>query len=100
MNALKRLRPWAVDFDTGTQNYSIRDSGPDENLDSGDDIIVKSVNLTSYDSAIRFGAGTGSRVRFNEEGTTSGTVIIRLTNSAGAVSTTTVIRTGAIRVTR
>ena len=98
MNALKRLRPWAIDFNTGAQSYQIIDSGPDGSLDTGDDIVHKTVNLLSYDGTIRFGAGTSARATFNEEGYGSGTVTVRLRNSAGSVSTTTVLRTGAIRV--
>ena len=100
IGALKRLRPWAVDFDTGTHVYQIRDSGPDANLDSADDIIVKTVNLTAYEGTIRFEAGTGARMRFNEDGTGTATVLVLMSNSQGTILTTEISRTGAIRVTR
>ena len=100
INALRGLRPWAIDFDTAAHSYAIIDSGPDGNLDSGDDITTRTVNLLGYDRSIRFGGGTGTRIRFSAEGFASGTVTVNLRNSAGSVSTTTVIRTGAIRVTR
>ena len=98
MGALKRLRPWAIDFDTGTNIYRIIDSGPDANLDSGDDIIAKTVNLVSYSGTIRFEAGTDARARFNEDGMGTGTVQIVMSNSRGTITTTEILRTGAIRV--
>ncbi|WP_459822362.1 GspH/FimT family protein [Desulfomicrobium salsuginis] len=98
MNALKRFRPWAMDFDTGAQSYSIIDSGADGNLDTGDDVPFKTVNLLAYGGSIRFGSGTSARVRFSAEGMGSGNATVTLRNSAGTMLTTTVLRTGAIRV--
>lgn len=98
MGALKRLRPWAVDFDTGTNVYQIIDSGPDAILDSADDIVAKTVNLVSYSGTIRFEAGTDARARFNEDGMGTGTVQIVMSNIRGTVITTEILRTGAIRV--
>jgi len=99
MNALRRLRPWDVRFNTVSHTYQIIDS-VDSVFDNGDDIISKTVDLKSYESSIRFGAGTGARIRFDEEGMGEGTVSIILTNIKGSVTNSTVLRTGAIRVTR
>lgn len=98
MGALKRLRPWAVDINTGTNVYQIIDSGPDAILDSGDDIVAKTVNLVSYSGNIRFEAGTDARARFNEDGMGTGTVQIVMSNIRGTVIITEILRTGAIRV--
>jgi Tfp pilus assembly protein FimT len=96
MGALKRLRPWAVNFDTATHVYQIIDFGPTSN--AGDDIIVKTVNLMSYGGTIRFEAGTDAQAQFNEDGMGAGTVRILLSNSRGTITTTEILRTGAIRV--
>jgi len=98
MGALRGLRPWAIDFDTGTNVYQIIDSGPDAILDSADDIVAKTVNLVSYSGTIRFEAGTDARARFNEDGMGTGTVRIVMSNIRGTVITTEILRTGAIRV--
>jgi len=100
MGALKRLRPWTVDFDAGAHVYQVRDSGPDASLDSADDIIAKTVNLMTYDGTIRFEAGTDARMRFNEDGTGTATVLVLMSNSRGTILTTEISRTGAIRVTK
>ncbi len=100
MGALRRLRPWSVDFDTGTHAYQVRDSGPDSRLDSADDIIVKTANLMAYDGTIRFEAGTGDRMKFNEDGSGAATVLVLMSNSRGTILTTEISRTGAIRVTK
>lgn len=98
MGALRRLRPWAVEFNTGTHVYQIIDYGPNRSSGGGDDIIVKTVNLVSYDGTIRFEAGTDARAQFNEDGMGAGTVQIVMSNSRGATTTTRILRTGAIRV--
>jgi prepilin-type N-terminal cleavage/methylation domain-containing protein len=98
MGALRGLRPWAIDFDTGTNVYQIIDSGPDAILDSGDDIVTKTVNLVSYSGTIRFEAGTDARARFNEDGMGAGTVRVVMSNIRGTITTTEILRTGAIRV--
>ena len=100
MGALKRLRPWAIDFNTGTHVYQVIDFGPNRAPEGGggDDIIIKTVNLVSYDGTIRFEAGTDAQARFTEDGMGTGTVHIVMSNSRGTVITTEVLRTGAIRV--
>ena len=99
MGALKRMRPWAFNVDTGTHTYSIIDSGPDASLTAvADNINMKTVNLTAYDGGIRF-AGANS-TSFNAEGMADNSVTIRMTNSQGTVITTDILRTGAVRVTR
>lgn len=100
VGALKRLRPWAIDFDTGAHVYKIIDSGPDAKFDTADDITVKTVDLVSYGGTIRFEAGTGARARFNEEGMGTATVQVLMSNSRGTILTTEILRTGAIRVTK
>lgn len=87
-----------MDFDTGTHSYRIIDSGTDGDLGTGDDIPFKTVNLLAYGGSIRFGAGTSARARFNQDGMGSGNATIILRNSSGTMLTTTVLRTGAIRV--
>lgn len=98
MGALRRMRPWAIDFDTATHVYQIIDFGPNRTPGGGDDIIVKTINLTSYDGTIRFEVGTGARAQFNEDGMGTGTVQIIMSNSRGTITTTEILRTGAIRV--
>ncbi len=98
MGALKRLRPWVVNFNTGTHAYQIIDFGPDRISGGGDDIIVKTVSLASYDGTIRFEPGTDAQARFNEDGMGAGSAQIVLSNSRGTTTTISVLRTGAIRV--
>jgi Tfp pilus assembly protein FimT len=98
MNALKRLRPWAVKFDKGTNTYQIIDLG--DSSSSTDDVVFRTVDLLNYDSSIRFGTLTDTEITFTEEGFADEGITVELTNSAGSISTTEVTRTGAIRVTR
>ena len=99
-HALKTLRPCSIDFNTGTHTYSIIDSGTDQNMDTGDDIILKSVDLKNYDANIRFAAGTDARYLYNAEGFSSSSKTIKIKNNQERIITINILRTGVIRVTK
>ena len=95
VNALKRLETWSVNFTAGsTHTYTITRQPAST--------IVKTVDLKSLPHEIRFKTVPGSPVQFNAEGFKVGTAnaTIELQNSQGSVITTTIARTGSVRVTR
>ena len=116
IKALKSSSAWAVQFDTNSGTYRIlSDIGADDNWNTADDSVFRTVDLSAYPGVSYGSAGSpperpggtypadavsfgGNRVNFNPDGTSiSGTVYIRNidgdTFAVGSISTTGRIKT-------
>ena len=83
LNAVKTNAAWAVIFDTANNEYHIcSDSGANSAWDgpSGDDTVVKTVNLSDYNTAVRLTLLVGGPLIFGNRGMAS-EVEIDVTNS-------------------
>ncbi|MBW2031275.1 MAG: GspH/FimT family pseudopilin [Deltaproteobacteria bacterium] len=61
MGAVKDRAEWAILFDVASNRYTICSSdGGDDDWTDGDEVIVKRVNLSDYESGVTFGHGNAT----------------------------------------
>ncbi len=62
MTAVNQKGECAVVFDTNTNQYRIWGYGPNKVFDNagGDDVLIKTVNLSHYGSGVRYGGGSAT----------------------------------------
>ncbi len=60
MQAIKENRYYAIVFNSGADNYQIVDCGSDGTYNTGDDQVVKTVNLNEYGSGVAYGYGSAT----------------------------------------
>ena len=94
VGALKKVNSWRMNFDATTNHtYTVID---------GDGNAVKTINLKSYDSQIRFvdiktGATATNFIIFDAEGLANQQVTIRMKNSVGTIHSLQILKTGVVR---